>query len=416
MAPGFYIRLKCEEKKRSKVKYMDKPEPKVKNIRVSFFQRCIPHYRLSIFRKLQEKDGISFTICASESDKDQDFLKTSHKEKGFPFVNIKTYQMPLYPMTHCVTFQPYAVWCTLARKYDVIIMPDDFLDISSWLALFLGRLLCVPVCLFGHGRSLRCVDLSYRLRGWMMRLARAGINYTEGSREQWIKRGIRPEKLFVAYNALDTIQSDTLRKSITEQELTAFQKEKGLFGKKTVLFCGRILKDWKKPHILILAIKQVVQIVPDAKAVIIGDGPDRQELEDLVSRLGLTQYIDIAGPIFDEQVLAKYMLSSKVQVIPGNAGLGIQHAFAYGLPFITNDDAGTQTPEIELIQDGVNGYLCRDEDVDDFADKIKRILCDQNLQSHLAANAYKMIAEKYNIHKQAEGFFAAVGYCENGKG
>ncbi len=381
-------------------------------IKVAFFQRCIPHYRVGIFGKLQERTDISVTVCASESVQKQDFLQTVHKDKGFPFVNVKTFQVPIFSTGNSITIQPYAIWCVLTRRYDVVIMPDDFLDISVWLALLWGRLLRVPVCLFGHGRSKSLVRLSYVLRGILMRLTRAGINYSEGSREEWIKRGVKPEKLFVAYNALDTNQSEALRKSITDEELIEFQKDKGLLGKKTVIFCGRMIKEWKKPHILVLAMKQVVQQVPDAKAVIIGDGPAREEIEELVQQLDMNKYIDVVGPIFAEDILAKYMLSSKVQVIPGNAGLGIQHAFAYSVPFITSDNLQNQTPEIEMIENGINGYLCRDDDIDDFAEKIQLVLCDEQLQDRLAKEAYSVIKEKHNIQKQAEGFWDAIDHCK----
>jgi glycosyltransferase involved in cell wall biosynthesis len=247
----------------------------------------------------------------------------------------------------------------------------------------------------------------------MMRLATAGINYGEKSRDEWIKRGIRPCKLFVAYNALDTDLIGDIKKKLNANIIENFIKERNLFNKKIIIFCGRLFCDCKKPHILIKAMKQVVAEVPEAYAVIIGDGPDKESLIKLAYQLQLSQNILFAGAIHNEECLARYFSLSKVAVMPAAAGLFIQHAFGYGVPIVVGDNIVNHGPEFELVNDGVNGIVCKDEDVMSFAVAICKLLKNESLQQRMSQNAVKPITEKYNVQRMAKGFFDAVEFCLN---
>jgi len=385
-----------------------------KKIQVALFQWCISDYRLGIFRKLQSRGDMTFTICAPDNVEGH-FLCTSHKEKGFPFINTvcPTIKLPL--INKIIMFQPYMVACIFSRKFDVIILPNDFSNLGVWLALLLGPLFGCKVCLWGHGTTKRCVKISRFFRGLIMHLAKTIIFYTEGVRDKWLKQGFRREKLFVAYNALDTDISNAIIAKTTKEDLDNFCCKNGFRGKDIVIFSGRLIMPWKRPDILIRAMKEVLAKKPNAHLVVIGDGPDRKELEGLACELELTGHITFTGAIHDEELIGKFMLVSKLAVIPGNAGLGIQHAFGYGVPFITNSNLDAQTPEIELLNDGVTGKLCREGDVGDFANTIVHLLTDETERQMMSKNAFNIIETKYNVNNMAKGFFDAVAYCVKNK-
>lgn len=348
-----------------------------KKIRVGIFQWCVTDYRLGIFRALQRNADMEFVICASDEPPKSSFLKVIRKNKEFPFINITSWHLKIPILNKIMTFQPYAVGGVISGRFDVIIMADDFSDIGVWINLFLCRLLGRKICLWSQGIIRRCPKISCFIRGFIMRLAHAVIFYTENVRDEWVKRGFPKNKLFVAYNALDTDASDAIKARTTADVLRLFRSQHGLEGKKVVIFCGRLFISWKRPDILIRAMKKVTAKVPDAFAVIIGDGPDRKALEDVISELQLSHAVTLVGAVHDENLIAKYMLCSKIAVIPGNAGLGIQHAFGYGVPVITHNDMNKQTPEIELLIDGVTGRLCRNGDVSDFAQAIISLLTEE---------------------------------------
>ena len=172
------------------------------------------------------------------------------------------------------------------------------------------------------------------------------------------------------------------------------------------------MNGWKKPDILIRAMKDVLKQVPNAHAVIIGDGPQKQELQELVDELQLKDKVTIAGAVFEEELLGKYFLVSKVAVIPAAAGLAVQHAFGYALPIIVGDDMNSNGPEVELVVDGVTGLICPDGDVKAFSSGICRLLSNETERKRMSENALNVILKKHNVENMAKGLLEAVINCE----
>ena len=192
--------------------------------------------------------------------------------------------------------------------------------------------------------------------------------------------------------------------------LASFKKENGINSTKIVLFIGRLLPD-KKPDILIHAMKTVVAKISDAHAVIIGDGPMRNAIEELIAKLCLSNSVTLTGAIHNEEIIAKYLLCSRAMIMPAGAGLAIQHAFSYSVPVIIGDDMLSHGPEAELVVNEKTGLYCPDGNDEFFAAAIYKILTDDELHNRLSENAYKVIETKYNIKNMAKGFFDAVAYC-----
>lgn len=380
-----------------------------KRPRVAIFGWFVPHYRLGMYRELKQHDEFDFVVCAPRNYPGQ-FLKTDHEDLCFDFRDIISWRPRFDKAGHCITFQPYAIWSLLTRRYDVMVLSGDLLGLDVWLAALLAPLLRVKLAFWGQGRSRRPSRIRDFFRRFLMRSARAVIVYTDGIRQYWIDQGLPPEKLFVAYNAMDTVTSERLRQTVTEQDLERFQRDKGLLGKKLVVFSGR-LQERKKPQQVIMALSQALPKVPDAHAVIIGDGPMKPAMEKLIDELGLRQSVTLAGAVYDEEILARYFLSAKVAMIPSAGGLGIQHAFGYSLPLLLGDNKWTHGPEAELMTDGRTGFYCREDDVQDFAGKLQCLLTDEPLRQTMAAAAYEVIRTKYNSRNMAKGLAEGILYA-----
>lgn len=138
------------------------------------------------------------------------------------------------------------------------------------------------------------------------------------------------------------------------------------------------------------------------KLLIIGDGPQREELFGLTKELGLEDKIVFAGNIPNENV-HEYLASSSVFVRPSlSEGLGTAflEAMAAGVPVI-----GTATGGIpDFLKNGETGLFCNIGDPQDIADKIKMILMDDELRNRLILNARKFVEEHYDWNKIAAKF------------
>ena len=79
------------------------------------------------------------------------------------------------------------------------------------------------------------------------------------------------------------------------------------------------------------------------------------------------------------------MSKNSAVFVPGLSGLSVNHAFAYGRPYITKDLPG-HGPEISHLIDGKNGYLLKNTFLKN-VEKIVKLLVDYELLSTFCKNA-----------------------------
>ncbi|MFC1896151.1 glycosyltransferase family 4 protein [Thermodesulfobacteriota bacterium] len=359
--------------------------------------------------EIDRNPHIDLTICANIKFPGE-FSLIKPTETSFRLINRKTYIVPLPFIKARFYLQPEAIWSMLVRKYDVFVMSNRMTELTAWINLGLGRLLGRRVCLWGHGFSKRDGQWKTKLRKLMMCLAHVNILYSQSGRDKALEMGLPPEKLFIAYNALDTRQSKAIRDGILTEDLELFGKENNLVEKKIVLFSGR-LQQRKKPEILVQAMQKIIYHVPNAVAIIVGDGEMREELERLIKDLKLGNCVRLIGAVYDEEIMARYLLWSSVAVMPAHAGLAIQHAFDYGVPIVVGDNMEEHPPEIELVKNGETGIFCKDGDVDEFSEAILRLLTNGKGHQRMSINCRKLIEEKYNVENMAKGIMDALKYA-----
>jgi glycosyltransferase involved in cell wall biosynthesis len=219
---------------------------------------------------------------------------------------------------------------------------------------------------------------------------------------------MEPDKLFVAYNALDTDIQFFLKQTL--RDLDCFRNKHGLENKKVIIFAGRLVPEKRADHV-IRAMKKVIQTVPDAHLIVVGDGPERKKLEYLVEEIGVKNCCSLIGEIYNEEILARYFLISRAAVMPAYAGLAIQHAFAYAVPVILGDIRDSHGPEAKLVVNGGTGLYFKDSDINGLAAAIMEILENDSLYQHLSHNAFQVITEKHNKQKMADGIIQAIRWA-----
>ncbi|MEN6292439.1 MAG: glycosyltransferase family 4 protein [Methanobacterium sp.] len=127
--------------------------------------------------------------------------------------------------------------------------------------------------------------------------------------------------------------------------------------KSDVIFAGRLIKE-KNVEILIKAISNVKEKIPDIKCCIIGDGPERVKLEKLVQELNIQDNVEFKGFMKDYDNLISYMKSSEVFVLPSTRegfGIVVIEANACGLPVVVVDHK--MNAASDLIINNKNGIV-----------------------------------------------------------
>lgn len=146
---------------------------------------------------------------------------------------------------------------------------------------------------------------------------------------------------------------------------------------KVILCVGRLVA--KKGFLyLIRAFPFVLKHIPDAKLVIVGDGDQKDELEQEVDKLNIKSQVIFAGTISYDQ-LSKYYNLGDVFVMPsirdeaGNidaSPVAMMEAMSCGTPVVATKFSGND----ELIQSGKTGFLVSEKESDEIAKAIVNLL------------------------------------------
>jgi glycosyltransferase involved in cell wall biosynthesis len=155
-----------------------------------------------------------------------------------------------------------------------------------------------------------------------------------------------------------------------------------------LLYYGRLSKE-KGLRTLIQAVAQV----PDSRLKIVGEGPQRQELESLAGHTARRR-IEFTGYQRMERLFVT-LKGARIVVLPSewyeNCPYAILEAFAAGKPVIASNIGGIP----ELVKDGRDGLLFEPGNSDELADRIRLILHDNHEIRRLGNNARRKIKEKY---------------------
>jgi glycosyltransferase involved in cell wall biosynthesis len=163
-------------------------------------------------------------------------------------------------------------------------------------------------------------------------------------------------------------------------DTSAFFSKTKLRKRNQILYIGTLKKVKGVEH-LIEALNYVEQ---DARLVIIGDGPERDNLEDLTDELNLTNKVEFTG-MLDSEHMKPYLNESQILVLPSlSEGFSstLLEAMAAGLPIVATNVGGNP----EVIKEGVNGYLVEPKNSEQIADRIDWLLGNKDVWSVINEN------------------------------
>ena len=138
-----------------------------------------------------------------------------------------------------------------------------------------------------------------------------------------------------------------------------------------VLYAGRLSPE-KGVVWLLRAFPQVIAACPDARVVLVGDGPQRTELAGLAQTLGLGGAVVFAG-MQPHEIVISYMRAADLFVFPSLRevfGIALLEAMSCGLPIVASNVMGIPS----VVEDPANGRLVPPGDAGALADRIIRFL------------------------------------------
>jgi glycosyltransferase involved in cell wall biosynthesis len=256
------------------------------------------------------------------------------------------------------------------------------------LAGLVGRVTGVPVVSTIHGRQIIMPDLEvHRMVGSHLSVV------CQHSYYHALGLGIDPEKLSCEPNGVDTQAfRPGLRPSSGLREQLGLPHDAWLVG-----FVGRLSPE-KAPDVFIRAAGVLHERMPDVHLVLVGEGPMRSQLVELIQRQGLQSHVHLIGRIDD--VLPVYhdldlqVSSSNSEAMP----LALMEGMASGLAVVATRVGGVP----EIVEHGRSGWLVAPRDHDDIAGRIHQMLTQPELRRRMAERARVSMEERHQLSQRLE--------------
>ena len=353
--------------------------------RIVLVSNRVYHYRVPVYNHLHNRlRSIGYELLVITSELQED----NPHDVEFPLVE----ERPTFSSYRelIVANDPAAVILFLHIK-DVVVWP-----LLAWL-----KLRKTNVIYWNHGINLETPNnaLKNRVFGIFHSAADAILLYSENEKQFIARRHWR--KLFVANNTLNFDAIPPIHES--KEEL---RRQLGIPFERVVLFVGRI-----EPNKRLGDLLEAARLLNDGIGVVIVGGGLSAEHAAQIDSLPNVSYL---GEIYDATRINQLFKLADVFSIPGKMGLGINHAFYWGLPVITEDVL--HAPEIVYLKKNRNGFIVGKGDTAALAARINSLLGSKRMYADFSQAARTEIMRSANIDTMCDGFVDALHYLEQRAG
>jgi glycosyltransferase involved in cell wall biosynthesis len=240
-------------------------------------------------------------------------------------------------------------------------------------------------------------ETSYRLRLYKvidllaLRFFHKVIAVSESLRQYLIVAGLSPKKVITVHNAIDLEIFTSSVSFHNNKALIENQLEIGS-DQNIVSIIGRLTS--QKGHRYFLeSAGRVLEVFPEARFLIIGDGPLREELEGLSLSLGIAQAVRFLGY---RQDVATLMSMSDVIVMP---------SLREGLPYVLLEALALARPVVgtpvggipEVVKHGETGFLVPPKDSESLAEAVIQILRNPKEAAKLGERGRELVSREFNV-------------------
>ena len=193
------------------------------------------------------------------------------------------------------------------------------------------------------------------------------------------------------------IPSGIKMETVSDIEIDAFKQKYQLKNQEYCLFVGRIGHE-KNIFFLIEAFETLIKEKPDLNLLIIGDGPERKNIEKECERKGLSNSVIFTGYLNKKEVFTSYKIA-KLMLFPSKTetqGLTVVESLLCGTPVIGINKLGVKN----VIGNNMGG-ITTTESIKDYTAACLKLLNDESLYKEYVQKAIKR-GKEFSIEKSGK--------------
>jgi glycosyltransferase involved in cell wall biosynthesis len=289
-------------------------------------------------------------------------------------------------------FLPFRLLPVLWRQPDAVLYERH--AYFMFMGVLLGKWRKRPVVLevnelagFTRARGLVMERLARRIDQWMFSRADHIVCVSRVLADEVGQRGASRERVHVLPNAIDPHR---FRSSGSGRSLRA---ELGLDGSIVIGHVG-LFYFWDRLDVLIKVVKNIRKRHAGVKALLVGDGPEMENLKQTASRFGMENAVVFAGPVPRDEVPA-YIDAMDICVLPDSNAFGSPIALfefmAMGKPCVVPDLG----PMRDVIDDRVTGIMFPRADYGALGEALLGLVEDSALRMQVGARARDIVFERH---------------------
>lgn len=372
-------------------------------LNVQIVQPLVPEYRVPFFNALARNSQCRIQVFAGETFPGNQSLRSAQNTNSSVHIEHPSVGF----LNHRILWQKGLRLEDRMRTGDVLVVCGNARFLSNYPLIWQAKQRRVATVWWGIGTMPGQHTLNGFVRRRIMRWTDVILLYSDREREEFLRMGFPPDRLFAINNAIDQEPIQDAIKLWSPARLRDFQHQQNLTGKQVFLFCGRLSRK-ARVDLAIEALALLLRENRETVLAIIGEGEEQTRLQELALRLGVAESIRWLGALYDQTVMAPWFLTAKTFVYPGYIGLSIMHAMGYGLPVITHQNMSNQSPEVAALRDGQNGLLFQEGDVGDLVRAMNRLGWGEAERMVMGKHAARTVVEEFTLEEMVRRFIAAL--------
>ncbi|MFB6181718.1 MAG: glycosyltransferase family 4 protein [Candidatus Magasanikbacteria bacterium] len=292
---------------------------------------------------------------------------------------------------------------SVVKQEDIDILYLHHIIPIGYVAYLFKKIYQLPFLIFSHGIDIISATRTDWKKYWVNKVIDASeqiITNSESLNERLLQRveEIPEEKTTVLYPCPE----DKFKTKPAQKKINELENRLGVEGKQVMLTVARLVKGKGIEH-LVKLMPEILKERPHLVWVIVGDGPERENMEELIRKYNLQNVVRFVGEKEHDELPPYYYLADLfVELthphhgVEEGLGLVFLEAAAAGLPVVAGESGGVE----EAVVDKETGYVVgtfRDEEV---TEKITKLLDDRELAREMGQKAKERIEEKFIWKKQ----------------
>lgn len=289
------------------------------------------------------------------------------------------------------------------KEYDVIIVEQYSTPTAAIAINYLSRHK-IPFVISADSGFANGGERSYKRRVKAALISKASLWITGGkaSVDYLAYYGANPARTRI-FKFSPYSREDQPEKQTSDEERNAVKKELGIKETKVIVSVGQQIH--RKGFDVLLKAMQRLKYVDESVGLYILGGAPNEECQTILDNMDGSN-IHFPG-LVSKDTLKKYYKASNIFVFPTRYdiwGYPVNEAMSFGLPVITTYQCNAG---LELLEEGVNGYLVEADDIAALTDRMQELLNDAQKCAEMGKANY-LKSKEYNSEKMAESVYGII--------